>query len=466
MKELLAATAGEQAGAVREGEVTAGELVEAAVRRAEGVQAELGAFALIDGEGAIAAAAEVGAGDPRPFAGVPYAVKDLALACAGMPFTNGSKLFGDFTPPHDSVAVARARDAGLIVIGKTVSCEFGLLPVTEPARFGPVRNPHDPERSAGGSSGGAAAAVAGGALAVASASDAGGSIRIPAASCGLVGLKPTRGRVSLGPELAEHPLAVEGCVTRDVADSAAMLDALAGPSVGDATWAPPPERAFAEAAEGALRCRIAVCGRPPFDAEVDAPRLDALSAAAKALEDAGHELVELDPSAWDATPVLDAFLDLWSFGAASFAGFGEMVAGGEIGPETLEPLTLAFVQRGAALSAPQLAGAQQAIQGWSRATITALDDYDAVLSPALACPPPPLGSFDDPAMTPERALEIALEFTPFTPIANLTGQPALAVPRGFDPDGLPVAVQLLGRPADEGTLLALGSQLERAEASA
>jgi amidase len=459
MDDLLSASALEQAAAIRVGDVSSRELVEASLAKAEQVQVELNAFTVLDPDRALAAADSIRPGDPRPFAGVPYAVKDLAIACAGLPLTNGSRLFGDFTPTPDSVAVERARAAGLVVVGKTVSAELGAMVVTEPSLFGAVRNPYDRERTAGGSSGGAAAADAGGAIAIASASDAGGSIRIPAACCGLVGLKPARGRISLGPELGEHPIAVEGCVARTVADSAAFLDAVAGPSPGDATWAPPPARPFAHALTDTTRLRIGVCTRPPFDTTVDAARLEAVARAADALSDLGHDVVEIDGNPWGAADVLPLFIDVFAIGTAAFASVGELVTGQVAGEETLDPLTWQLVQRGRELPGIALAGAQNVLGAWSRSVIVALADYAAILSPVLAGPPLPIGTFAEPSPTIMETLARAFGWAPFPVVANITGLPALALPYGVDAEGLPLSVHLLGRQADEATLISLGSQL-------
>jgi amidase len=461
LNDLLSASALEQARAVRAGDVSAVELVDAALRKAERVGRELGAFTCLDADAALVAAGGIGMGDPRPFAGVPYAVKDLAVPCAGLPLTNGSALFGDYAPGYDSIAVERARAAGLVVIGQTVSAELGMLPVTDTRRYGPVRNPFDRERTAGGSSGGAAAAVAGGALAIASGSDAGGSIRIPAACCGLVGLKPARGRISLGPDMGEHPLAVEGCLTRTVADTAAFLDAVAGPGLGDATWAPPPERPFSDLAPDAPRRRIGVCLAPPLGGELDPVRGAAVTEAAHAFAECGHELIEIEDNPWSLEPVVQPFLDVFGVGVAFFAGYGELVGGQTAGEDTLERLTWAMVQRGRALPGPALASAHAALHGWGRAVVTALSEYDAVLSPMLAEPPPPIGTIAALEADLDVAMDRALRLCGFAPVANITGQPALAIPVGRDPDGLPVAVQLLGRPIDERSLLTLGTELMR-----
>ena len=465
MKELMAATALEQARAVREGEVSSAELVEAALAEAVRVQEELGAFTVLDGERALAAAARVEAGDQRPFAGVPYAPKDLGLACDGLPLTNGSRLFGDFRPGYDALAVARAKAAGMIVIGQTMSAELGMLPVTDTIRYGSARNPHDRARTAGGSSGGAAAAVSGGALAIASASDAGGSIRIPAACCGLVGLKPSRGRISLAPDLADHPLAVEGCVSRDVADTAAFLDAVAGPAPTDPVHLAPPPRPFAELAAEREPRRIGLCTEPLFAGPVDAERVAAAERAGAVLDELGHDVVAIGSNPWRADDVAEPFVDLFSVGVAAFAGLGEMVSGQQAGPDTLEPLTLHIVERGRSLPAIGLAGAQQALHLWTSAVTAQIADFDAVLSPVLTEPPLAVGTIADLASDPQAAIDRALAFTGFATVANVTGRPALSLPAGGDDAGLPTNVQLLGRHSDEGTLLALGAQLESALAA-
>src|SRR3954468_13689547 len=230
----------ELAAMVRSGEVSSRELVQDSLDAIDALDGELNAFVHVDAEGALAAADQVGAGDERPFAGVPIGIKD-GNAVKGLPMAAGSDLFGDFVPQHDTNVVRRLRDAGFVIVGKTNLPEFGILPVTEPRRFGPTRNPWDTVRTPGGSSGGAAAAVAAGMVPLAHGSDGGGSIRIPGACCGLVGLKPTRGRISGHPVYGDPVgLATAGPIARTVADAAAMLDVLAGRRVGDPSWAPPP----------------------------------------------------------------------------------------------------------------------------------------------------------------------------------------------------------------------------------
>jgi amidase len=452
-------TATEQAAAVRNREVSSRELVEGASLRAERAQETLGPFAHLDPDSAVAAADGVVNGGA--LSGVPYATKDLALACAGMPFTCGSRLFGDFTPEVDSAAALRPKAAGMPIIGTTKSCEFGLLPVTEPVRFGPVRNPWSHEHSPGGSSGGAAAAVAAGVLAVASASDAGGSIRIPAACCGLVGLKPGRGRVSLAPFMGEHPFACEGVVSRTVADTAAMLDVLAGPELGDATWAPPPDRPFTEIERSGRPLRIGVLTKPAFEAEVDDVHVAAANRIGEVLGDLGHEVEEADPF-WVNPGLAEMFGTAWMAGAAGFAGWAAQVSGLEPGPDTLEPITRAFAERANQVPAPAFAGLLTGLHAYARGVIATSDRWDAVLSPALAQRPLPIRAFDGIADADE-AIARCLAFTPFTPVANITGQPAISLPAGIADDGMPVGVMLTGRPLGEATLLRLAAELEESE---
>ena len=245
MADLLFRPAGELATLVHTGQVSSTELVTAALERIEQLQPSLNAFVHIDAEGACRGEA-IDRDDPRPFAGVPIAIKDTT-AVAGMPYTMGSDIFGDFVPGHDSHVTRRIRDAGFVIVGKTNMPEFGILPVTESRRYGPARNPWDTDRTPGGSSGGAAAAVAAGMVPLAHGSDGGGSIRIPASCSGLVGLKPTRGRISRGPDLGDDFLVQDGVLTRTVAETASMLDVLSGYEIGDTTWAPPPPEPFAEA---------------------------------------------------------------------------------------------------------------------------------------------------------------------------------------------------------------------------
>ncbi len=280
---LLERSAVELAELIRHGELTARELVEASLRRIEELQPTINAFTYIATESALAAADAVSAGDQRPFAGVPIAIKDNRPV-AGMPLTLCSDLFRDVVSDHDSYAVARLRAAGFVIVGKTTMPEMGILPTTEPRRFGATRNPWNLNRTPGGSSGGAAAAVAAGMVPIAHGNDGGGSIRIPAACCGVVGLKPARGRVSSGPDSGQSFLAADGVLTRSVSDTAAALDLLAGYEPGDANWAPPPPGLYSELARGPVgRLRIGLALNPPLDGAVLDPVCEAAARDAAAL---------------------------------------------------------------------------------------------------------------------------------------------------------------------------------------
>src|SRR5579884_356383 len=285
MNGLLTRSATELAALVRRGELTARELVETSLRRIDELDAEIGAFTHVAHDAALEAADAIGADDQRPFAGVPIAIKDNKPV-AGMPITMCSDLFQDIVPHHDSFLVRRLGEAGFVIVGKTKLPEMGILPTTEPRRFGPARNPWDPDRTPGGSSGGSAAAVAAGMVPIAHGNDGGGSTRIPAACCGLVGLKPARGRVSVGPDGGDSFLVVDGVLTRTVAETGALLDVLAGYELGDATWAPPaPPGAFAAASAGPgpEGLRIALALNAPLEGAVLDPVCERAARDAAAL---------------------------------------------------------------------------------------------------------------------------------------------------------------------------------------
>src|SRR4051794_41273387 len=277
---------------LRSGELSALELVETSLRRIEALDERVNAFTHVHADKALAAADAIKPGDARPFAGVPVAIK-TEVAVEGSPLMFGSKLFGDYTPDHDSFQVRRLKEAGMIVVGRTNMPEAGIMPITEPARFGATRNPWDLERTPGGSSGGSAAAVAAGMVPVANALDGGGSIRIAAACCGLVGLKVSRNRISMGPEISESLFGVTGAVTRTVDETARVLDVLSGYEPGDGNWAPPPDEPFADAARGEPgRHRMGLLTTPPGAAR-PGPRPDrAVREAAELLASLGHEVTE------------------------------------------------------------------------------------------------------------------------------------------------------------------------------
>ena len=461
MSELLFKPVTELAGLVKGKEVTATELVTAALERIEALQPTLNAFLHLDAEGAIAAAEQIRADDPRPFAGVPIAMKDTT-SVAGMPYTMASDMFGDFVPGHDSFVTRRIRDAGFVLVGKTNMPELGILPVSEPRRFGAVRNPWDTDRTPGGSSGGAAAAVASGMVPIAHGSDGGGSIRIPASCCGLVGLKTTRGRISRGPDLGDDFLVVDGALTRTVAETAAMLDILSGYEIGDTTWAPPPSVPFAEAAErepGALR--IGVTTTPPVDAELDPLCEQAVRDAMELLTELGHEVEEVE-APWSAMDPMDAFLMAFGTPIAMGLFFGGMVTGREPSAELMEPLSWQMWEAIRAHTALDYLLARTQLNAISRGIISLWETCDVVLTPALAERPVPIGEIDACSDDPWEDFRRSGRFTPYTALFNVTGQPAISVPLFHGDDSLPTAVQLAGRPAGEATLLSLAAQLEAA----
>ncbi len=466
MAELHELSALEQAAAVRERRVSPVELVEHHLARIERRGAELGAFVTVTAEAALARAKEaeelVGRSDRTtlpPLLGVPTAVKDLNLT-AGVRTTLGSAVYGDFVPPVDDNVVVLLRRAGTISLGKTNTPEFGLPCYTEPVVAPPARTPWDPARSAGGSSGGAGAAVAAGLVPFAQGSDGGGSIRIPASVCGLVGLKPSRGRVSNGPVGGEAiGLAVNGPLARSVRDAAAMLDALAVPMPGDPHWAPPlPGGAtfLSCAGRDPGRLRIGRYATPVVEGvQVHPDCLAAYEAATRVLVGLGHEVEDVaGPFPPDS---MEVFRTVWGVSAASVpvdpAREGELL-----------PLTRWLREQGAATSGPQFVGALARLQMLSRQWVQRTAPYDAVLTPTLALPPAPVGWFTatgDPAEDFARQVR----FTPFTSAYNVTGQPAVSLPLHWATGAggpLPIGVMLAGRPADEATVISLAAQLEDA----
>jgi amidase len=459
--DLLFKPAGELAWLIRGGEITSRELVEASLDRIQALQPELNAFCHLDPDGALAAADRVGAGDPRPFAGVPIAIKDTAEV-AGWPYTLGSDAFGDFVPGYDAFVVRRLSAAGFVPVGKTSLPEFGILPVTEPRRFGPTRNPWDTNRTPGGSSGGSAAAVAAGMVPLAHGSDGGGSIRIPAACCGLVGLKPARGRVSRGPTQGDDFLVQDGVLTRTVGETAELLDVLGGYEPGDATWAAPPAAPFADSTRREPgRLRIGVTTTGAIDAELDTRCERAAHDAAELLSSLGHEVEEVE-APWGGEDLLRVFAVVFGTPIAMGLFFGAQITGREPSEELVEPLSWTIwkgIQRRTPLD---YLLARTQLSGVSRTIMALWHDHDVVLTPALAQRPVRIGEIDSCSDDPWEDFRRSGQFTPYTAIFNVTGQPAISLPLFEGDDGLPLAVQIAGRPQDEATLLSLGAQLEAA----
>lgn len=451
--ELRYASAVDLARLVRSKDVSPVELVDACLERIERLDGTLNSVVTVDADGARAAAraAEATAGDPDrpPFHGVPIAIKDLNLT-RGMRTTFGSRALTGFVPDMDDEVVARIRAAGFVLVGKTNVPEFGSVPVTESLLHGPCRNPWAVDRTPGGSSGGSAAAVAAGLVPVAQGSDGGGSLRIPASNCGLVGLKPARGRVSHAPLFGDQlaGLSTAGPITRHVVDAGALLDVMGGYAPGDPYWAPPPARPFAEeAATDPTVLRVGLVTSSDlveFDAEVVA----ATEAAAGLLAELGHTV---EPFTLPLDEGLVAqFKTVWAAGIASLP----------IDPATLEPFNAGLYERGCAISAPQLLQAITGLQYATRAVVSASLDLDVVLSPTLAEPPLRIGALE--GLDVDAAFERAAAYVGLTPVANITGQPSISLPLASSADGLPLGVMLTGRPADEATLLRLAGQVQRA----
>jgi amidase len=461
--DLLFRPVHELAALIRSGELTARELVQTSLDRIAELNPTLNAFVDVFAEEALAEADKIGPNDPRPFAGVPIAIKNNR-AVAGQRLTFASNFVGDFLAPYDHNVVARIKAAGFVIVGTTTLPEWGILPTTETARFGPTRNPWDQSRTPGGSSGGSGAAVAAGMVPIAHANDGGGSTRIPAACNGLVGLKPQRGRISLAPEIGHMLLVQDGVLTRTVRETAELLDLLQGYVPGDMTWAPPPAEPFATAAGRAPgKLRIAMSALSPVpDAPIDPVAIQAMQDAGTLLESLGHEVVEADPP-W-ARPELSAVFTA-SFGPAvcTQIKLAEMLAGRPATVDDMEPLSWALYELSKSINSVDALLAEFQLHGVGRELVTWISQYDALLTPALAEAPVTLGTLDPlDAGDPMGAFTRSAAFTPYTPPCNISGQPAISLPLYEREDGLPLAVQLIGQPAGEGALLALAAQLEEA----
>jgi amidase len=451
-----------QAELVRNKQVKPIELVEAAIERIERVNSKLNAVItpMFD-EARSAANAELPSG---PLAGVPFLLKDLLASYAGVRMASGSAFTADFVPSHDSELVARYRRAGLIILGKTNTPEFGIMPTTEPTTFGPSRNPWDTASATGGSSGGSAAAVASGMVPFAHGNDGGGSIRIPASCCGLFGLKPTRGRNPLGPDFGDmfSGLVAEHALTRSVRDSAALLDATSGPDVGDPYWAPPPARPFIkEVGADPGRLRIAFTTSAPSGVQIHPDCVAAVDDAVRLCSDLGHEVVEAAPRI-DGEQMAPMFMTIWSAGCTWTIDGAAGALKRQPSADQFEPGTWALYQMGQKQTGAGYMAALAWIQAASRDVARFMLDYDVWLTPTLGEPPLPLGSFDSPAEQPLAGLRRAVQFVPFTPVCNMTGQPAMSVPLFWNNDGLPVGTHFVGRFGDEATLFRLAAQLEAA----
>jgi len=467
-QELAALDATAQAELVRRREISPRELVEAAIARLERLNPMLNAVIHPCLERARKRAAEIepGAG---PFAGVPLVMKDIGGSEAGEPYHAGMRFLRDqgFVESEDSYVAQRLQAAGFVSLGRTNLPELGLLPTTECDAYGPTRNPYDLGHSVGGSSGGSAAAVAAGIVAVAHASDGGGSIRIPASSCGLVGLKPTRGRVSFGPSHGERwsGLSTEFALTRSVRDCAALLDVMAGQMPGDPYTAPPPRGAFRDALTAQLRSlRVGVMRRAPRNEPLDPECRTAVERMARTLEDLGHRVEEACPPALDEAEAGAHWLAIAASNtAATLARCGER-AGRELTADDVEPLTWALASRGREIRAYEWLRSLEFVHAYGRRLRSFWDraGFDLLLTPTTGAPPPPLGHVRSTPEEPLRALLRAGPFGMFTLPFNLSGQPAISLPTHHTPGGLPVGTQLVADFAREDLLLTVAAQVEEA----
>ena len=469
---------------VRKKEVKPSELVEEAISRIEKLNPQLNA--VIHKMYELARKAADGDLPDGPFKGVPFLLKDIFMAYAGVPLTSGSRFFKDFIPDHDSELVKRFKATGIIVIGKTNTPEFGLVPVTEPELFGPTNNPWNLARTPGGSSGGSAAAVAARMVPLAHGSDGGGSIRMPASCCGVFGLKPTRGRNPMGPDFGEswRGFVCDHVLTRSVRDSAAMLDAIAGPDIGALYHAVPPARPFLNEVDvDPGKLRIAFTSEPFLGSIVDKDCVKGLEATAKLCQDLGHEVVEAAPQI-DGKAFAKAFLTIVCVETRATIEEGEMLLNRKASFKDFEPSTWALGLLGRQCRAPELSKSLNLVQHTARQIGEFFERYDVMLTPTLAMPPLVTG-----ALQPKGSQLVAMkllgrlnagglintlsgidvlakhvfEFMPYTPLFNVTGQPAMSVPLYWNDEGLPIGMQFVGRHGDEANLLRLAGQLEKAQ---
>lgn len=468
---------------VRKKEVKPSELVEEAIGRIEKVNPQINAVIhkMYD-RGREAAEGDLPDG---PFRGVPFLLKDLEVAYAGEPLRSGSRFQQDFVPDHDSEIVKRFKSAGVITLGKTNTPEYGLVPVTEPELFGPSNNPWDLARNTGGSSGGSAAAVAAFMVPLAHGSDGGGSIRIPASCCGVFGLKPTRGRTPLGPDIGEawHGLVCEHVLSRSVRDSAAMLDATAGPDVGAPYYAQPPSRPFLdEVGADPGKLRVAFTSRPFLKSVVHEDCVKGVEAAARLCQEMGHEVVEAAPQI-DGRAFATAFFTMVCGEVRADIEENEVLLGRKATHRDFEAATWAVGLLGRQIKAPQFSRAVRVLQRTARQIGGFFEEYDVLLTPTVAWPPVVTGALQATgaeavamrwlgslnagglinALAGVEALaEQVFDFMPFTPVFNATGQPAMSVPLHWNDEGLPIGIHFVGRYGDEATLFRLAGQLEKA----
>jgi amidase len=454
-----------QADLVRRGEVSPRELTEAAIARIEAVNPKLDAVIRTRFDAARQEAE--GAARPLPdgpFRGVPILFKDLGNMVAGEPMAFGLGPLRDLAFPVTSYLAEQFLAAGFIPLGRTNVPELGTTVTTEPRSFPPARNPWDLAHSTGGSSGGSAAAVAAGMVAVAHASDGGGSIRIPASECGVVGLKPTRGRVSQGPLVGESWAGgvIDGAVTRTVRDAAGVLDVISAPMPGDPYYAPPlPRPLVREVGADPGRLRIGVLDRPGAEGFLDDPQCRAAVAnAARLLESLGHHVEQSSPAAMFEPELPGHFNTIIAADTEATMLAFEMLLGRPIGEDEIEPRNAAYRRAGQALDAVTYLGSRAWFGMWARRMADWWDDHDLLVTPTVGAPPPELGWFT--AAGPEAEGTRIASFIPYTAQFNMTGQPAVSLPLHWTPGGLPVGVQLVAAYGREDVLVRVASQLEQA----
>jgi len=447
---------------VANGEVTPEEVLDTAIAASKSVNGDVNCVLALMEERAHKAIKD---GLPDgPLKGVPFLIKECMLMLEGAPYRNGSRLLEGFVAPNDTELMHRFRRAGLVTFGTTSTPEVAYSPTTEPVMFGPVRNPWKLEHSAGGSSGGAAAAVAAGIVPVAHANDGGGSIRIPASCCGLVGLKPTRHRVPQGPNYGEllQGLSCEFAVTKTVRDAAVTLDAVQGADPGAKNVIQSPEQAYVDVIKQPhRRMKIAVMESSFSGTKVDQELVDCLRATAKVCEQLGHEVIparlEID---WQL--FFDSTHVVWIANVASIVDDMAMLAKRTASPELIETATWACYEEGKSLSAPDLVRALDGLNVVSRSVGQFFAGYDLLLTPTMARLPLRLGELDQnrPGITAREWTFGVFDWCNFTPLFNGTGQPAVSLPLGMSRDGLPIGMQFVGRMNDEASLFRIAAELE------
>lgn len=454
-----------QAELVAKGQVSPRELVDAAIERIERFDPVLNAltYRWFDEARDLADSGRLANG---PFRGVPYLLKDLHALEEGRPISNGSRSYKDagYIATTDTTLVQRYKAAGLVSLGRSNSPELGSVPVTEPEAWGPTRNPWDLSRTPGGSSGGAAAAVAAGLVPIAHASDGGGSIRIPASCCGLVGLKTSQGRITSGPLRDESNLGVEHCVSRTVRDTARLLDATCGPGIGDTVMAPAPSRPYAdEVGADPGRLRIGILDHSPRGIPVDRECTDGVLATARLLETLGHHVEPAWPEILGDQDSGRTFGALWSTNMGMALKRFEDALGRPITAQDVELMNWAQAQFATELSAVDYAAAQAATVTFRRALQKWWTEWDLLLTPVLASPPLPIGTIRNNPERPMEPLVISGSWVAFTGQFNMSGQPAISLPLHRTAQGLPVGMQLVAGYGREDVLIRIASQLEQAQ---